>query len=358
MQLVDIKDESGSYLYSRPVCGKIIINTETNDDFETWGEFDVEERRRTIFHELTHAMAFNPAIIPFYIDNKGAKIKKEEVLNSVSIGNHGSLPHLIHPKMKKAVEDYFNCPADKNNGFPLEAKDSAHFHQQIIANQIMRPMADNFVDGISKFMTTLYKLTGWYEVNDSSIEKTIWGEKQGCSFLELKCKDEKDKLFTEYCEQTTTGSMNYQGCDYYYKNAAACSVPRGLTDLTCPIMVPLKKNCLYSYTNKTSVVDEVLGKDSKCVEFYAINSKQNKVRWGGCYESSCDEGNKTITLKVSGETLVIKYDENFKPDKESNSVKVGAAKNFSIEIQSPDFKRFCFKSKTQEQEQNKQFKKK
>lgn len=300
-----------------------------------WGEFEKAERRRTFFHEMTHALAFSPPLLEKYIDKTGKPIPKDQSIIKVKNPVLGELPHFANHHITKVVRKYFNCPTAK--GFPLETKDLAHFHQQIIANQMMRPMADNFVDRISIFITTTYRATGWYAVNTKLSEETFWGHNKGCNFLELQCKDEKGKLFDEYCDPKD--KINKVGCDFYYQNVSSCQGNPRLHDVKCASMLPSEKNCILGDPKKhPSQVSEETGKTSKCFNF--INPS-NKHRYGACYKTKCDKKAKKITITVKGKDYVIEYDENNKAKQETIKVKVGNT-DFEIEISAPNFERFCF----------------
>jgi hypothetical protein len=319
----------------RPVCGIIEINTIIHKDFRIWGEEEKAERRRTFFHEMTHALAFSPPLVKQYIDKLGKPIPESKSIIKVNIPKLGTFPFFSNRHVTNVVKKYFNCPSAK--GFPLVRKVSAHFHQQIIANHMMRPMADHFVDRISEFILTIYRATGWYIVNTKLNEETLWGKNKGCKFLNLECKDEKGKLFEEYCD--AKDKINNIGCDFYYQNVSNCQYNRRLKDVKCAFMTPSAKNCISGDPKKKpSQVSEETGKSSKCFEF--INPG-NKHRYGACYNTKCDTKEKKITIIAKGKEYVIEYDENKKPKQEKIKIKVGKVE-FEIEIVAPSFERFCF----------------
>lgn len=332
VQFINIGDA-----YYRPVCGEILINTLIHDKFEYWGIFEAEERRRTFFHEITHALAFSPTFFDHYIDEKGNKIPKEKTLVKVSNKKLGQeVPYLASPEILKLVKKYFKCPEAK--GFPLAIKDSAHFNHQIVANQMMRPMSDNFVDRVSKFALKIYEDTGWYLINKSIKEKTLWGKGKGCNFLELECNDSKGKIFEEYCD--LKNAVNKFGCDYYYQNISYCAKTNALKDVTCGMMTPMdKKFCLVAEANaKPSNIGEVYGKKSKCLEIFTGGK-----RFAGCYEAKCDMKGKKITLTVNGKSHVINYDENNKPKEEKFTMQVGSGnKTMPMAFFAPSLERFCY----------------
>lgn len=324
--------------YYRPGCGQISINSIASKSFELWGEFEKQERRRTVFHEITHALAFSPNFFQFFIDDKGETKKRELTINTYKIpGTNMSIPHLTSDSFKKIAADYFNCPTAR--GFPLAQKDSAHYSQQIIANQSMRPVADNYVDRISPIAANIYKETGWYIVTIEKYENTLWGKNKGCDFLDFKCKDKNGKIFDEYCD--LADKKNLIGCDYYYQNISRCFKSKVLKDVTCPYMLPSAKSCRIPLPEpKASKIGEVVGRNSKCVE---INHEKTKKRLAACYESKCDKEKKTITFKVGETEVLFEYDEKFNAKvAEKKAEFVAKGRTFTLPLIAPSFERFCF----------------
>lgn len=338
--------------YIRPACGVINVNYDIFKDLKTFDSLKIKEARRTLFHEITHAFVFSPNLMGYFIDEKGELLKAADLVSTVNLPQLKNQPFFSHANIKKLVGDYFKCP--ENPGMPLAAKDKAHFVQQIIADTMMKPMADSFEDRISVFIKELYKISGWYLINENAkVEQTLWGKGKGCKFVQLECNDDKGNLFEEYCDQSNKKLK--QGCDFYHTSPSICALYTGLQDNTCPIMNPTDTVCTMpdtvDKTQKNAFPDQFYGENSKCIEF---NDSQG-TRFSGCFEATCDDSNRSIKVKIGSKEEIAQYDKEGKPSKPDFTAPVSNLGEIKF-LFPPNYDRFCFYKNNPQQDKG--FKKK
>ena len=283
---------------------------------------------------MTHALTFSPQLAKLYINEQGEKVGPNDVIQIVDSGNLKKFPHIVHPKIKAFTEEYYGCK-DNNQGIPLAFKDKAHFHQQILADTTMRPMAEQFDDRVSVFMIALYKTTGWYIVDDALIEQNLWGKGKGCKFLQLECKDDKGELFEEYC--SVEDAKNKIGCDFYHKSPATCVFNKSLGDVKCPWRTPFNRSCDRPDTKKNLIpeIDEFYGKNGKCIEYKSFDGSN----LAGCFESECNMKEKSITIKIGDKGPFTASYQSGSPVPATFKANPGPGE---LVFNFPNFERFCF----------------
>lgn len=279
---------------------------------------------------------FNSNLYALYINEKGEKYPKNGVVADVKLKNRNQ-PHIVHPKMKKVVGEYFKC--ENNNGLPITSNDKAHFVQQLLSDSAMRPKADAFQDRYSIINKTLYEISGWYVVSpEAKTEETLWGKNKGCRFLNLECTDDKGKMFDEYCD--LQDAKNKIGCDYYYRSPAACNFYSDLVDDTCAIMAPSDTVCDLPDTKdpNTTFPFQNYSENSKCLEFFDTQDK----RFAGCFEAHCNKETRSISIVINGKTEECAYNKEGKPLIENFKANVGGQFG-ELKFNFPaSYDRFCF----------------
>ena len=302
--------------YFRPLYAQMNINSVNWGNFETYDETRLIDFRRTFFHETTHALAYSSSLYKDYIDENGNALKESDIVTrNVSIPGATKLYTVItHPKMQKLVADYFNCPTAL--GYILETNQNSHFHQQLIVDTIMRPIAEAYDDRVTSFILALFDMTGWYKVDYSKVEKTLAGKGKGCDYANLKCTDENGKMFQEYCD---FNNRNYQ-CDFYGDYVSKCT--SGPTDQT-----------YLTYGNTCDYLRPSDNQNNKC----APMKKKcfNTSTGASCFASKCNKADRSITVTVGSSTATATYSASGPSVK---SFKDGAKEYFFPE----SYERFCF----------------
>jgi Leishmanolysin len=307
-------------MYERPSVGYINVNTDKFTDFEKMDDIRKIELRRTFFHEMTHALAFSSSLYPKYIDIDGKLLSPTSIVEKITFPNKRVYTTIVHKKMKKTLREYFNC--ENPRGFPLDLNGNAHFLQQLVADTIMRPIAEDFDDRISVFMLTLFDITGWYMVDYSKQELTLFGKGKGCDYIDLKCTNPKTgQLFEEYCDENNTD----YNCDFYYNSISKC-----LNEETSKTKPKEKYGNTCSYLRPKEGSKCTAKANNKC-----LRTLKKSVYSAECFEAKCDKTNKSIIITVGGKTNIINYSTG---SPSSKSIKVD-----DKEILAPDsYERFCF----------------
>jgi len=152
--------------YQRPLAGEISINLRYNSGLQKKSEYDFHEMRRIFYHEIIHALAFSVENFPYFIDEEGKQFPF--CLLQPYLYSDNQVEFFIqHPKIKKVVQDFYNCKdPELNKGLPISKLDKLHFHQQLSMEDIIRPVSDSFDERISVFLLTLLEISGWYVIPD------------------------------------------------------------------------------------------------------------------------------------------------------------------------------------------------
>lgn len=150
--------------YQRPLAGEVNINLLHNSNLQRKSEYEIREMRRVFYHELIHALAYSEENFPYFINEEG-KQYSFCLLQPYRYEDNRIEFFLQHPKIKKIVEDYYNCRDPLlNKGLPISRIDKSHFHQQLSLEDIMRPVSDTFDERISVFLLALLEISGWYVI--------------------------------------------------------------------------------------------------------------------------------------------------------------------------------------------------
>ncbi len=154
--------------YLRPLAGDINFNTIHFSNIETKSEYELQNIRRVVYHEITHALAYSEDIFPYYIDQEGNSYNFC-LIQPYKYSDDTIQYFLQHPKIKDKVSEFYNCrDSELNKGLPISKLDKSHFHQQLSIEDIMRPISDSLDERITIFLLTLFDITGWYIVSETN----------------------------------------------------------------------------------------------------------------------------------------------------------------------------------------------
>ena len=321
--------------FEKPVVGVIKINYNKVHFFNDNPQ-RILKAKNNIFHEITHCLVFRRSLFKKFVFEKDGLINIRRNIIRIRKLNGGKKRRIIKDEIfKKEAFEYFNCP--NNKGFPLDnklGKSGSHFDQQLVIDSFMKPVNDYQNLKITPFLAKLYYLSGWYRVNYTFVEDSLFGKRKGCDYLNLKCKNKDGKRFEEFCKYK--GEI---GCDFYYDFKSICKKNR-LSN--CKYMVPIsiKSSCLYIDSKKEL-------KKKPEFEFYGIISDIKKSKCFMelkrniplCLKSSCDLLGRTISFYIKDKQFTAFY-KSGKPYPSLYKIKF-KKKTYRIEFPE-NFNRFCY----------------
>ena len=258
-----------------------------------------------------------------FVDSTGNKINSYLAL--------ANKQYITTYQLTQYARNYYNCsnlPGMLLEGVPIEGTGGNHWDRSSIYNELMTgsTIYENRI--MTNFTLKFLADTGWYSVDFSKANKTIWGKNKGCDFLVPICSK-----FSEFCTVNNSLSCNYQythlsscfndglaNCNYYY-GFQSCS-----SDIT-------------SDSNSKAVVDDLkqkfpyqdFGPGSKCV----LSQYNNLKVYPTCRKVQCIANNIIITINDSLNITCLKN--------ETNAEKIININNITTEtLLCPNYDRMCF----------------
>jgi hypothetical protein len=202
----------GRSIYNRPVTGMTYINIKYLDPDRIISPEEKKLIQLTMLHEYIHILGFTPFLYNMFIDDFGNRYDMYDNINFMGI----DAPILSSTRLTNYTREYFNC--SKVPGMILEKNgvngtSYSHWSRTLIQNELMTGSSAYNYRIITNFTLKLLDDTGWYKIDYSHAEKTLWGKNKGCQFFKSNCDE-----FAEYCKE-----HQKLGCDYDYKFLATCT---------------------------------------------------------------------------------------------------------------------------------------
>jgi hypothetical protein len=320
-------------------------------------------------HELTHILVFNPAYYlnssgtnTEYVDENLKQIPKSSFFTEVTV--NGAIRNLISsPRVKAAVQKYYNCPSAK--GMELENVTSGsnlptgpHWESRLMKSDNMAPY-DFPERHMSEITLALFEDSGWYKTNAYTGGLFQYGKNGGCKFLESKCIENEQATNRVFCNKKeelmcSSGNIFRSACNFGTGKPGISKIYQYFSDESafgdnaadnCPMISSytidtsnfyLFNSCINGKTNsQNNSFGEVIGSGSACflstVLSKGFESKVNTF----CYPYLCDYSTKTISVTI-GNSPANKYTC---PTKGGNiDVKTG---NLSGIVTCPAFDSLC-----------------
>ncbi|XP_059146566.1 leishmanolysin-like peptidase [Physella acuta] len=243
----------------------------------------------TMKHEILHALGFTAGLYAFYRDADGEPLTKRNIqtgrplefneeLNMfqsspavvkeivrpewllISGVTEKRIQMMVTPKVKKEVQDHFNCPTLEGAELEDQGIDGTvltHWEKRIFENEAMTgTYTQNSV--ISRITLAMMEDTGWYIADYSKAGDYEWGRGLGCEFVQESCyqwissRMARKESIHPFCDKVKRGEL-WTDCTYNRKSVALCN----LVEYSQPL--PAK----YQY------FDELTGVDKKDISRFA-----------------------------------------------------------------------------------------
>jgi hypothetical protein len=282
----------GRSIYNRPVTGMTYINLKYMNPSSAITAVEKKLMQITLLHEYVHILGFTPFLYDKFIDDFGNPLN---VYIQGSIFNNQMSPFIASSRLTKFTRDYYNCT--KAPGMLLESNgvngtSFSHWSRTLIQNELMTGSSSYNYRILTNFTLKFLDDTGWYKVDYSVAEKSIWGKSKSCNFFE---KNDCDN-FNEFCH-----SENTLGCDYDYKFLAVCRND-GLS--SCPYNYGFQ-NCsnIQNLNENNKLVTQDLRKNypyyiftdlSRCV----MSSYRDSSFLPRCHRITCDIAYKNVKIFI------------------------------------------------------------
>jgi hypothetical protein len=291
-------------------------------------------------HEITHVLVFNPA---YYLNSSGSntqyvdeylkQIPKTSFFTEVTV--NGVRRNLISsPKVKAAVQKYYNCPTAI--GMELENVTSGsnlptgpHWESRLMKSDNMAPY-DFPERHMSEITLALFEDSGWYKTNAYTGGLFQYGKNGGCKFLESKCIENEQATNRVFCSKKdepmcSSGNIYRSACNLGSGKSGVSKTYQYFSDVTafgdnaadnCPMIssytIDTSKtyfynSCIIGKTNsQNQSFGEVISTSSACFLSSVISKGYESKVNTFCYPYSCDYTTKTITVTI-GSTGTNKY---------------------------------------------------
>jgi hypothetical protein len=321
----------GRSVYNRPLTGMVYINTRLINPTASTPE-ERELIRLTLLHEYIHILGFSPFLYSMFIDEDGNPT--QVYLKTNFLGT--DVPFLSSNKLTEFTKEYFNCT--KVPGMVLEKNgvtgtSYAHWSRTILQNELMTGSSAYNYRQLTNFTLKLLDDTGWYAIDFSFAEKTIWGRNKGCDFFTQKCTD-----FAEYCTK-----LDKYGCDYNYNFLSIC-MNDGLS--SCPYNYGFQ-NCtsIYNINEQNRQVTQNLNRQypynvyaglSKCL----MSSYKNSDYLPRCHRVTCDTEFKNVKIYLEESSRIKSVTCGFAEANEHKTILDFYGNN--ITFRCPYYTRMCF----------------
>ena len=292
------------------------------------------------FHEISHILAFNDNLFPYFIGIKNPITKA--IINGVE------RTLLKTPKVLEYARGHFGCPS--LGGVELENQGGSgsagsHWEGRIMFGDYMISI-DYSEIVVSDITLAVFEDSGWYSVNyfTGGLFKT--GKAEGCEFLQNTCIDrntQKARFSLDFCDDNSFGYCTpghlIKGYCYLVSFSSVPEEYQYFNDKTklggyesfdyCPISInsDIKDRC-DEFGN--AATNETVGNKSFCFEtflfeykpfdFYNINSIYPK-----CFEvKECNYNTLSYTIGISSENNFIcpnaVYRKEYKVENSSGSI--------------------------------------
>ena len=186
---------------------------------------------RVALHELTHALAFSPALLRGKLAADDAPATGGGFAGALggALGGGGGLL-VVSPHVARAARAHFGC--ERLRGARLEdgggvGTGGAHWEMRWFRDEYMTGAASPGERVVSSLTLALFADAGWYDVNASMGEVLPWGRGAGCGFVEGSCGAWNSSELPRYrCDDDGDES-----CSYDRKAKAYCALTRYGGDL-------------------------------------------------------------------------------------------------------------------------------
>ncbi|KFD62968.1 hypothetical protein M514_24818 [Trichuris suis] len=204
-------------------------------------KWNIRASTQTLLHEILHVLAFAAEHLPklktrTILGRKGLiqRTKSWKVNNVNHVEKKSNV--IASRNVQRFVRSYFNCSdaegaeLENDGGFGTAG---SHWEKRLFGPEVMTGVQSR--KGVFSGLTAaLLEDTGWYKVNQSTVEDLNWAEGLGCTFLMRSCREyieskpAKPGAAYPYCNWqdyilAQTMKMNLRRCDRKHKSVVQCN---------------------------------------------------------------------------------------------------------------------------------------
>mmetsp|Transcript_45023 Transcript_45023/g.104261 ORF Transcript_45023/g.104261 Transcript_45023/m.104261 type:complete len:1196 (+) Transcript_45023:74-3661(+) len=363
----------------RPIAGA--INICQHSQMVQEGEWHVNVA--TLVHEIFHALAFSPALYPWYRDESGNPLSPRDwlgypqLVNNRYVASENTLKEelqedgttkyfIVLPKVLDKAKEYYACNdiekllLEEHGG---DGSQIAHWDQRSFYSEVMTLETQNF-PRVSPMTLAMLESSGWYKVDYAYAGAFHFGQKRGCEFLTEQCvKNGYTSYPDTFCTNTddvgscpgtygpvgcTSGRMGKAKCNncrhselpmfQYFPDKYLGADRESMSN--CPVWEPVKHAGEFvfcqqpdSRVNLATRQGEVYGPSSRCVISSAIQEAESArdVAEGSCHEIRCEGTGAKIRVGDAWVTC----------NAEDAGRQVDAPDGFSGSVQCPEIHSVC-----------------
>jgi hypothetical protein len=314
---------------NRPVMGVIGWSSTTDFGYKNWLHYYT----MVALHELTHVLAFNTDLYPYFIDASGKTLGIENIVTNKTVNGEPRMM-IKTPRVRAAAAQHFGCSSIEGvelEEFGGEATAGSHWEARVMLGDYMtgQDYQDVF---ISKISLALFEDSGWYKINYYTGGLFRFGKNEGCDFINSKCIiDGKVKFGNEFCNvpggSICSSSRASRGfCLMYSKNDTE-TLPSSSMDYFvnmtgheiadyCPVSNSYdfdgtynSQMCTMGVSYYPSSLGESISANSTCFMSSLTPQNDNAISaykrssFAICYQIQCSYSDRTYTVTIGEKSV-------------------------------------------------------
>ena len=296
----------------RPHAGVLLINPDLSFSKRNTHLY----MKTLLFHELTHVLVFNPALMA------------ELGMTTTRIFDGSFVTFVNSPKVLTAARRHFNCST--LNGVPLENQGGegsvgSHWEARYMLGDYM--ISTDYIDNVLSDITlALFEDSGFYKVEYYSGGLFKYGKNMGCSFFDNKCIEKGTTEFQKDFCTNPGGSFcsrsraikgrciinEYSDIPKRYRYFDNKKFGGFLPANYCPVSNIIDSNsdyypasCYVGSSNLEPEFGETIGNSSFCfISSLSPSNSSNIIEEQAiCYKVDCDLINKQIIVNIGSNQI-------------------------------------------------------
>ena len=274
--------------FGNPIVGSVEIN------LAVW-DFDdpYENQHGVMIHEVYHALGMSGStnlMADWVSDEQGTKRGQENISREYTNSQGVDVFRIITPKVAEKAQEIYGC--NTLDGVDMENQGGSgtlgsHWEKRIISDDFMTGHIGWHDPTYSAITLAFMEDSGWYKAVWERAMVQVWGNGEGCSFLDDTCINisTKQSNFPDFFCTELDYSINF--CDHNHLQVGYCDRSDGQnpdakfdyfgdgsagTDSLmdgCPVVTAYSnKNCRninQTPYNASNYIGEVTGPNSRCV---------------------------------------------------------------------------------------------